>query len=377
MRRSSRDVGSVLEVPGENARVQGQPDDQAGTLPEISVIIPVRNGNAHLARCLEAFSRSQYLNFEVIVVDDCSTDDTPQIVERYGAHYLLTPRVLGPGGARNLGAKHARGQILAFVDADVLLPPDALRLIADDFCADPQLAAVFGSYDDEPAWPTFISQYKNLMHHYVHQNSNEAAATFWAGCGAIRRIVFEEFGGFDGATYVAPSIEDIALGLELARCGRRIWLDKRLKAKHLKRWTLRGLLRADIFYRAVPWARLILKRGQLPRDLNLAYASRASSALVGLMCMTLILLGLSLGGVVRIRPLLFLALLASISLLLLLLNWHVYRFFERKRGWWFAARAVPMHWLYYLYSGVTFCVCVVIHLIHSPDPFPPRAKVPE
>ena len=48
-----------------------------------------------------------------------------------------------------------------------------LRLIAEDFVRDPELAAVFGSYDDEPAWRTFISQYKNLMHHYVHQISNE------------------------------------------------------------------------------------------------------------------------------------------------------------------------------------------------------------
>jgi glycosyltransferase involved in cell wall biosynthesis len=368
---------SVLEAPGETTCQQAPLEGQHGTLPGISVIVPVRNGKAHLARCLEALSRSEYLNFEVIVVDDCSTDDTSQIVTRYGARYLLTPRVLGPGAARNLGAKHAHGQILAFVDADVLLPPDALRLIADDFCSDPRLAAVFGSYDDEPAWPSFISQYKNLMHHYVHQNSNESASTFWAGCGAIRRVVFEEFGGFDGATYVTPSIEDIALGLDLARCGYRIRLDKRLRVKHLKRWTLRGLLRADVLYRAVPWAFLILKRGQVPRDLNLTYASRASSALVGLLFLAFALQPLSLAGAIRIPPLLTMAFIASITLLLLLLNWDVYRFFKRKRGWWFAARAVPMHWLYYLYSGGTFFVCAVIHLFHSPAPFPPRANVPE
>jgi hypothetical protein len=263
------------------------------------------------------------------------------------------------------------------VDADVVLPPEALRLIADDFGADAQLAAVFGSYDDEPAWPTFISQYKNLMHHYVHQNSNESAATFWAGCGAIRRVVFEEFGGFDGASYLAPSIEDIALGLELARCGRRIRLDKRLRVKHLKRWTLRGLLRADILYRAVPWTFLILKKRHLPRDLNLTYASRASSALVGLLFLGVLLQALRLGGALKISALVTLGSFVSIALLLLVLNWDVYRFFERKRGWWFAARAVPMHWLYYLYSGVTFGVCVVIHFIRSPAPFPPGAKVPE
>ena len=77
-----------------------------------------------------------------------------------------------------------------FVDADVVMPPGGLGLIAEDFRRDPELAAVFGSYDDTPAWTTFISQYKNLMHHYVHQTSSESAATFWAGCGAVRKTVF-------------------------------------------------------------------------------------------------------------------------------------------------------------------------------------------
>ena len=132
---------------------------------------------------------------------------------------------------RNLGAQHAGGEILAFVDADVVMPPGGLCLIAEDFCRDPELAAVFGSYDDKPAWTTFISQYKNLMHHYVHQTSSESAATFWAGCGAVRKTIFEEFNGFDGATYTVPSIEDIAFGLELTRSGRKIQLDKRLDGK--------------------------------------------------------------------------------------------------------------------------------------------------
>jgi len=216
--------------------------------PRISVIVPVRNGSKHLPRCLEALSHSEYVQFEVIVVDDCSTDITPQIAERYGARCVRTPRTVGPGGARNLGAQHAGGEILLFVDSDVVMPPGALCLIAEDFRRDPELAAVFGSYDDTPPWTSFISQYKNLMHHYVHQASSESAATFWAGCGAVRKTVFEEFGGFDAATYAVPSIEDIALGLEMARAGRKIQLDKRLAVKHLKRWTFRNLLRADILH---------------------------------------------------------------------------------------------------------------------------------
>jgi len=343
--------------------------------PRLSVIVPVRNGSKCLPRCLEGLSRSDYSQFEVIVMDDCSTDTTPQIAKRYGARCIRTPQTLGPGGARNLGAQHTAGDVLVFVDADVVVPPEGLRLIAEDFRSDPELAAVFGSYDETPAWPTFISQYKNLMHRYVHQASSESAATFWAGCGAMRKSVFEEFGGFDAALYAVPSIEDIALGLELARAGCKIRLDKRLEVKHLKRWTVRNLMRADILHRAVPWTKLILNTRHLPRDLNLTYASRASSLLVGLLALSCMMLPFSAGGLLRMSPFAFLAAMAGIVLLLLWLNWDVYRYFGRKAGWWFVARAALAHWAYYLYSGATFALCAAVHFLRLPFSSASRARV--
>jgi glycosyltransferase involved in cell wall biosynthesis len=341
------------------------------TLP-ISVIVPACNSRLHLPRCLDALARADYEHYEVIVVDDCSTDDTARVAERYGARCLRTPQRMGPAGARNLGAQSATGVILLFVDADVVAPREILRLVAEDFARDPQLAAVFGSYDDTPAWTTFISQYKNLMHHYVHQSSSEQAATFWAGCGAIRKDVFDEFHGFDAQAYFAPSIEDIALGLRLAQSGCSIKLDKRIEVKHLKQWTVPNLLRADIFYRAVPWTRLIVNSRQLPRDLNLTYASRASSVLVGLLLLGCVLLPFSLAGVAGLGPAVLLAAMALIALVLLFLNRDVYRFFLRKRGWWFAVRSVLAHWAYYLYSGITFFVCLVAHVLHLPASSRPK-----
>jgi glycosyltransferase involved in cell wall biosynthesis len=332
----------------------------------ISVIVPVRNGRLHLARCLEALVRSEYSDFEVIVVDDCSTDTTPEIADRYGARGLRTPRTGGPGGARNLGARQARGEILVFIDSDVVVPPETLSLLAKDFSRNPDIAAVFGSYDDTPAWPTFISQYKNLMHHYVHQISSESPVTFWAGCGAIRKSVFDEAGGFDEAKYTLPSIEDIALGLQLTQSGRRIFLDKRIQVKHLKRWTFQNLLRADIFYRAIPWSRLILKTRHLPVDLNLNNPSRISSFVVGLVLVVCALMALNLFGLLRIPLLPLFAALAFLVILLLGLNWATYKFFHQKRGGWFAARAVVLHWLYYLYSGVTFFCCAALHFAGLP-----------
>ena len=108
-----------------------------------------------------------------------------------------------------------------FVDADVTVPSDAVGQVATLFQGEPDIAALFGSYDDNPGEATFLSQYRNLLHHYVHQHAREDAATFWGACGAIRRDVFLALGGFD-ETYAKPSIEDIELGYRLKQAGYSI-----------------------------------------------------------------------------------------------------------------------------------------------------------
>jgi len=254
------------------------------------------------------------------------------------------------------------------VDAEVEVPRNALELIENDFADDAQLAAVFGAYDDEPAWGDFLSQYKNLMHSYVHLKSSERAVTFWAGGGAVRREAFVEAGGFDAVRYRHPSIEDIELGYRLARSGKKIKLNKQLRVKHLKRWTVRSLLKADVLRRAVPWTQLIVETRHLPRDLNLTFGAQVSAGLVGLLsvgCMIVFLQAVHLFPMVRLPGGLRgeLAILAIIAITLLALNWDVYSFFARKRGWWFAVRVVPVHWFYYLYSGTVFAVCGTAALV--------------
>jgi glycosyltransferase involved in cell wall biosynthesis len=328
----------------------------------LSVIVPVYNGALQLSRCLEGLRLSEYSNFEVIVVDDCSNDNTRRIAERYGVRSVQTPFTSGPAAARNLGTEMAQASIIVFVDADVVPPPNALALIAQEFTRDAQLAALFGSYDEEPAWDHFLSQYKNLMHCYIHQNSREEATTFWAGCGAIRKDIFLQFGGFNATRYNKPSIEDIELGCRLVDGGQKVRLLKELRVKHLKRWTLRGLLRTDILCRAVPWTKLILETNRLPRDLNLTYRARASTGLVGLLSIVLVMLLIQAPKLVQAisvpRVLLReLFVMTALAPMLVALNWNLYAFFARRRGWWFAARVVPMHWFYYLYSGVVFVTC--------------------
>jgi glycosyltransferase involved in cell wall biosynthesis len=247
-------------------------------LISISVVIPAFNGGHNLDDCLSAVERLIVPPHEVIVVDDGSTDGSIERAAARGVRILRTPAREGPAAARNLGAKVATGDGLFFLDADVCVHADAIDRVAAAL-ADPKVDAVIGSYDDDPSSPDFLSQYKNLMHCFVHQTARSEASTFWSGCGAIRRQVFLELSGFD-ANYGRPAIEDIELGYRMRQAGRGIVLDHDLRARHLKKWTFWGLVKTDVLDRGIPWTELILRDQKMPNDLNLQISQRVSIGLV-------------------------------------------------------------------------------------------------
>ena len=247
-------------------------------LSEISVVIPAYNAGHNLDKCLDAIERLVVSPLEVIVVDDGSSDGSIERAAMRGIRILAAPRRQGPAAARNIGAKVAQGRILFFLDSDVCVHCDALERVTAAL-SDPGVDAVIGSYDDDPSSPDFLSQYKNLMHCFVHQTSCSEASTFWSGCGAIRRDVFLELSGFD-ANYKRPAIEDIELGYRMREAGRRILLDRELRARHLKKWSFWGLLKTDVVDRGIPWTELILRDQKMPNDLNLQISQRVSIGLV-------------------------------------------------------------------------------------------------
>ena len=319
----------------------------------ISVIIPVYNGGPNFRKCLMSVKALLPSPLEVIVVGDGDTDGSSQFAQEFGVNVLRFSSPGGPARARNFGASRAKGEIVFFVDADVTLPSDAIGRVAMAFKHEPDLTALFGSYDDDPGETNFLSQYRNLLHHYVHQNGREDASTFWGACGAIRREVFREMGGFD-EMYVKPSIEDIELGYRLKRAGYSIRLCRSLQVKHWKRWELGSMLKADFFQRALPWTDLILRDRNCINDLNTGMSGRASVLLTfGLLC--------ALAVSPWHPPALVVA--GVMALALLVLNSPLYLFFLKKRGVRFVLRVIPWHWLYFFYSGIGFSTGLVRHLI--------------
>jgi GT2 family glycosyltransferase len=325
--------------------------------PSISIIVPVHNGGEAFHKCLSGLAAVSPRPEEIIIVADGDTDGSWRIAQDQGFRVLKKLTNGGPARARNAGANVAKGDILFFVDADVVIPEDTVTKIAARFKADPNLAALFGSYDDDPSEKNFLSQYRNLLHHYVHQTACEEASTFWSGCGAIRREIFLKMGGFD-ENYSRPAIEDIELGYRLKQEGYRIVLDKSLQVKHLKRWDAYIMVITDFFYRALPWTDLILQGYKLVNDLNLRYTSRISTIMVFSLVLSL------LGAFWLPQQSLFLS--GIFSLTLLIMNAPIYSFFLRKRGIFFTLQSIPWHWFYYLYSGMAFGFGLVRSLFWRP-----------
>jgi glycosyltransferase involved in cell wall biosynthesis len=312
---------------------------------QLSIIVPAFNSARDLKESLAALTRSMSPADDLLVVDDGSTDDTAAVAAASGAHVLALGRRSGPSAARNHGAQHAAGSVFLFVDADVVVRPDVIARIRATLEQEPGVAAIFGSYDATPRAPGLVSRYRNLLHHFVHQQGNPEAATFWAGLGAVRRAVFLEAGGFDVARFPEPAIEDIELGYRLRRAGHRIRLDRELQGTHLKSWTLVSMVRTDLMRRALPWGRLILERAAASHDLNLSADQRWSAVLLAA--------ALAAVAVAPFQPALWGAAVAAI-LAIVVLNRRFYALLRRQGGLLFAVQSIPLHLLYFLYSGLAF-----------------------
>jgi glycosyltransferase involved in cell wall biosynthesis len=333
-------------------------------------VIPVHNGGRDFERCLRRLRDSFQAEYELIVVDDGSTDGSGALAAAYGAVVVRNPTPQGPASARNTGATTASAPLIFFLDADVAVHPETLRRVVARFDADPGLAALFGSYDDAPTAPGLVSQFRNLLHHYVHQQGTfvaeaRPARTFWTGCGAIRRQVFRDFGGFDRQLYRRPAIEDIELGYRLTRAGCRIVLARDVLATHMKRWTLHGVIRTDIFQRGVPWM-LLMKRTRISEtDLNVRQDQKLCVVVAGVMT-------LAAAGALAVPGLLG-AFAAGLALIVGL-NADFYRFLAQRRGWGFALSALPLHYLYYCCCGTSVVIALSLwHLVLRHDEAPATA----
>ncbi|WP_433989472.1 hypothetical protein SuNHUV7_41120 (plasmid) [Pseudoseohaeicola sp. NH-UV-7] len=257
----------------------------------VTVIVPAHNAEHYLALSLEGLLASGFGPDDVIVFDDASKDATRAVARSFGVRLQFSDQNLGAAGARNAAARLASGDILLFVDADVVVHADVQHHIRRAF-EDANTDAVVGAYDDAPARSETFSRLRNLLHHHVHQAAGPLPS-FWTGLGAVRRSVFEKLGGFDPEQKM---MEDIEFGIRLYHAGHTTILEPRMEGQHLKYWSLWDIIRTDTLHRAVPWTKLLRSPAgrDLPDTLNVSRKGKFSVLAAGLSLLSVGLLPFAL-----------------------------------------------------------------------------------
>lgn len=304
----------------------------------ISVIIPNRNGARTIGRCLEAAFASRYPGFEVIVVDDASSDDSTAIIERFACRLIRLVRRHGAAAARNAGAAQARGNLLFFTDADCLLQRDTLARACEALSRHEPTMVVGGTYTVRPYDDDFFSRFQSVFIHYSETKrmaDPDYAATHAL---AIRAETFRRHGGF--ADGFLPIIEDVEFSHRLRRAGGRLAIDPAIKVRHVFGFSLARSL-GNACVKAAYWTLYSLRNRDLLADSGTAsheLKANTVSYFAGLLCA---------GGYVLTGAALWLLVAAALSCANALFNRGLLRAFGAAGRWPFAVAAACYYFFVY------------------------------
>jgi glycosyltransferase involved in cell wall biosynthesis len=212
----------------------------AELLPLYSVIVPAYQAAATIGRCLDALNAQTVARrqFEIIVVDDGSTDDTALVAAQAGADHVQRCSHRGPAAARNAGIDAARGRVILLTDADCEPKPDWLALMLQPF-ADPEVAGVKGSYITRQTGVVPRLAQCEFEERYDLQEKRPTIDFVDSYAAAFRASVLRAVGGFDPA-FTHANNEDVELSYRLARLGHRLVFVRRAQVAHRHVATWRG-----------------------------------------------------------------------------------------------------------------------------------------
>lgn len=321
--------------------------------PLVSVVIPVKNGAQYLDACLRSITRSRYPHVELIVVNDHSEDASVQIAEQYKCIILHAAGETGANHARNLGAQAAHGDILIFVDADIILERDAIMAIVELLQEDGH-DAVVGLYTTKHRHESFVSQYKNLWVRYSYLKSPPAIDWMFGAISGIKRKAFEALGGFDANLMSIHGNDDIEFGKRLALNKLNIVLSMDVEVEHLKNYSLSSFIKNE-FYRSIGFAELATRLGETVGSFSRGFANVYPTFILSVL-LAPILLVVALGtaaNYVSSTPLLI------VAGIYVLLNIRFLNYLEQVRGLFAMIAMVPILLLDHLVCFVGSVIGVV------------------
>ena len=229
----------------------------------ISVIIPNHNGSGTIGDCLKAVFASDHGDFEVIVVDDCSVDDSIDVIKRFPCKLVRLDRHSGAAKARNAGAWQSDGDILFFTDADCLLQHDTLTVASETAALEGPDVIVGGTYTLLPHDKRFFSRFQSVFINYSETKQAANPDYLATHALAIHARTFRDNHGF--AEDFLPILEDVEFSHRLRRAGYRLVLLPTIQVRHIFNYSLYRSLRNAI-RKAMYWTLYSLRNRDLLHD---------------------------------------------------------------------------------------------------------------
>lgn len=252
----------------------------------ISVIIPNYNGSATIGKCLEAAFASAYENFEVIVVDDCSGDDSTAVIKRFPCRLIELKTRSGAAKARNEGALSAKGEMLFFTDADCLLSPDSLAAANRAAQAAAPCTVIGGTYTRIPYDKDFFSTFQSIFIHYSEVKNSNRPDYIATHAMLISAEMFRKSGGFRDD--FMPILEDVEFSHRLHRSGCRLSMDAEIAVRHIFGFTLKSSV-LNAYRKARYWAIYSLRNRDLLADSGTASRELKINGMSCLVCLSCLL----------------------------------------------------------------------------------------
>jgi poly-beta-1,6 N-acetyl-D-glucosamine synthase len=233
--------------------------------PPISIIVPAYNEEVTIQKCLNTLLQLDYPQYEIVVVDDGSTDQTLDLIRSYTNPKvkIISQSNQGKAHALNTGIKHIQNEFLVTVDADTTLHKDALQHIANRFSTDPQLGAIAGNVkvDPEPGLLNALQATEYTLGINLIRKTQSMLGCVMIVPGpiaALRKVAIEQAGYFSEDTFA----EDFDITMQILKNGYKIQYEDRALAytdapknledllKQRRRW-YRGMIQVLMKHRSM------------------------------------------------------------------------------------------------------------------------------
>ena len=310
----------------------------------VSVVIPVYNKAETIGPVLEAVYNSTYPNFEVVLVNDCSTDNCMEVLRGFAGRYphrlVALKENMGVSKARNIGSGKAAGEIILFIDADCIIMPETMARCVEKLSGS-GASCVGGAYTKDAWDEDFFSNFQSLYIHYV-ETKNEHPDYIATHCMAIRKDLFQEFGGFVENSFIGhqASVEDVEFSHRLIQAGHRLLRPASIQVRHMFGFNFNRSIRNAV-KKSKYWTMYSLKNRDVLKDSGAA--SHQLKVNTGTQAFNLILVAAALASGIW-------WLLLPIPLLYALnvgASFSLFQLIKRERGWWFLVRSLLYYQLVY------------------------------